>query len=111
MQTVGVALLMDRASIFVNFAVVQIDWLETDGTQEGLITAHEHPPSVATMDQGVHSFQAKREQNKMQSSMYPPLPKNPCGSGAGITSKPLGRGGQGTICAIVGGLRCILRTI
>jgi len=37
---------MDRASSFVNFAVVQIDWLETDGTQEGLISAHEHPPSV-----------------------------------------------------------------
>jgi hypothetical protein len=32
MQPVGVALVMDRASIFVNFAAVQIDWLETDGT-------------------------------------------------------------------------------
>jgi hypothetical protein len=42
-QPVGVALVMDRASIFVNFAVVQIDWLKTDGTQEGLISAHKHP--------------------------------------------------------------------
>jgi hypothetical protein len=43
MQPVGVALVMDRASIFVNLAVAQIDWLETDGTQEGSISAHEHP--------------------------------------------------------------------
>src|SRR5579871_1503200 len=43
MQPVGIALVMDRAPIFVNFAVAQIDWLETDGAQEGSISAHEHP--------------------------------------------------------------------
>ena len=43
MQPIGVALVMDRTVIFVNFAVVQIDWLETDGTQEGSISTHEHP--------------------------------------------------------------------
>jgi len=60
MHQVGVALVMDGAAIFVNFAVVQIDWLETEGTQEGLISTHEHPPqSWATMDHGVHCFQAK----------------------------------------------------
>jgi len=59
-QPVSVALVMGRASIFVNFALVQIDWLETDGTKEGMISAHEHPPSVATMHQGVRCLQAKR---------------------------------------------------
>jgi len=60
MQPIGVALLMDRASILVNFAAVQIDWLETDGAQEGSISTHEHPPSGATMHQGVHCLQGVR---------------------------------------------------
>ena len=51
-QPVGVALVMDRASVFVNFAVVQIDWLETDGTQEGLISAHEHSPKCGNYASG-----------------------------------------------------------
>jgi hypothetical protein len=39
-ELIGVAAFMHRTAIFINFALVQVDWLETNGTEEGTLSAH-----------------------------------------------------------------------
>lgn len=42
-----VALLVNRPPVLVKFALVQVDGVETDGTQEGLLSAHRPHPRIA----------------------------------------------------------------
>ena len=61
---------MDRASIFVNFAVVRIDWLETDGTQEGLISAHEDPPHKYGNYASANALRASEKRTEHDAKFY-----------------------------------------
>jgi len=43
-QTVGIAMLVDRSSVLISFAVIQIDGLKTNRTKECPFPAHEAHP-------------------------------------------------------------------
>ena len=76
MQPVGVALVMERAPISVNFAVAQIDWRETDGTQEGSISTLEHPQVRQLCIRECTA--CKRKENRRRFSVrYPRYGKSP----------------------------------
>ena len=61
-QPVCVALLMHKTAIFISFALAQVDRLETNGTEEGTLSAHQSTPMVmATIPLKWEAFKQKSE--------------------------------------------------